>query len=373
MSAPYVTPADLLGDPSPPPTINTASDAATLGVNFQTISPTRLWEMCKIATVMCDSIAGFSLRAVSQYEENVGPGHRLGLLNDSAARFITSRKPILSVISGQYSYGGPPFSWVPITPTYMAPETPPMELFGSTSWSGAGAGQAAILIGLGGVPMAGGRNNTRVGIRYIAGWPVANVDPAATTNVTLIAGNASGTVASGTGIANGAPVEGQGIALNTTVTISGTAVTLSQPALTTGTFSMTVGYPAGVTTMNVDDVTAWGAGVTGSIYDGIYTESVDVTTASATMAGLPAPAGPGTVTFAAPTMVAHLPGCNLSAMSHNIRWAAMLGVKIQVLERGGQAIAATRVPGQAATSTRSHIADTHTIMRELLAPFKRTY
>ncbi len=370
---PYVTPTDLLGDPSAPSSVTGPSDQATLGINFNVISTSRLWEMCIAATAIVDNIAGQTLRGASFYEELSAPGHRVGFVNPDLARFTTSRKPILSVVSGQFAYGSPPWQWNPIPIANIVPEEPPFTDFESAAWESAVSGQAAILIGQGFVGWGAGRMGTRVGLRYLTGWPVTGITPSASIDGTFTSGSDSATVPDTTGIAVGAPVSAASLPVGTIVTaITGTTLTLSNAATASGTALLTVGYAPGVSVLNVDDITVWGLGVRGSIYDGLSTEyATSVSVAGATMT--PTPVGPGTITLSAPTIYGHLPGVSLSAMPGSIRWATMLAVKIQALERGSMAVTAQSTPGRSTSAGGSAIDRTYKAIEKLLLPYRRVW
>jgi hypothetical protein len=376
---PYVTPTDLLGSPVAPPNVTMPSDAATLGINFQQISEARLWEMCGIASNMCDTICGMTLRATSLYEELQGPGMRLGMQGDYVTRFLTSRKPILQVISGQMTYGGPPWTWVTIPTANLAPEQPVMDNFGSGAWNGATSGQASILIGNMNL-WAWGRKNTRIGLTYLSGWPHTGLLPAAKFSGVITMAYPSSTsitsIASTTGILAGAPIYGEGIPANTTVvSVATNSIVISNAAAAEGTFTFTVGYPAGATTLNVDDATAWNVSgsVYGCIYDGIGTEAVQVIGVTSDAVGLATPEGPGVVTLSTGTSFPHSDGVALTTMPGNIRWATMLGVKIQALERGATAITAQGTPGRGTTSGQGKMDHNYQAMVDLLKPFRRVY
>jgi len=374
MITPYVTPTDLLGNPTAPPSINAASDAATLGVGFQTISEHRLWELCSIATGRCDAFCGMTLRATSLYEENSAPSHRVGQMGDYTTRFITSRKPIMAVVAGQWAFGGPPWTWNPIPLNQLAPQQPVMDDFGSGAWNGATSGMAAILIGNTGGLWNQGRNNTRIGLTYLAGWPHTGLVASAEQTVTLDDTVFTVTVSSATGIHPNAPVTGNGIPLNTTVsTVVGTTVTLSAKPTTNGSSVLFFGYPAGTSTFNVDDVTAWGLNIYGWLYDGQNTEPIQSSSVVADTSGLVTPAGPGTITLATATLNAHLPGVAISALPQNIRWAAMLHVKCQVLERGESALVAGSVPNRSGSTNRQRLGANLGEAERLLLPYRRTY
>ena len=390
---PYVTPTDLLGDPVAPASITGPNDQATLGVNFSVISVARLWEMCRIATSTVDTIAAQTLRGDSVYDELSGPGHRLGLINGSVARFVTSRKPLLSVVSGQYAFGSPPWQWNPIPVANIVPEQPPFSDFASASWESADPGQAAFLIGQY-CGFGAGHQGTRVGIRYLTGWPVTGILPSVVTTGTFTLSSDVVTVAATTGIAIGsnyigapylagialptsivvgAPVTASFLPVGTTVTaVSGNSLTLSNVATGSGTATLIVGYAPGSTLINVDDMTTWGLGVRGTIYDGLNTESVN----SASVSGAimtPTPVGPGTITLSTATLLAHLPGVAYSAMPGVIRWATMLAVKVQALERGATAITAQATPGRSSSAGGSAIDRTNKAIATMLLPYRRVF
>ncbi len=370
---PYVTPTDLLGDPTAPLTVSGPNDQAPLGINFSTIALARIWDMCHIATTMVDTIAAQTLRGDSVYDELSGPGHRLAFVNGGiTARFLTSRKPILSVVSGQYAFGSPPWQWNPITVANIVPEQPPFsDALSAANWEAANPGQAALLIG--GSGWGWGNGSVRVGIRYLSGWPVTGLLPSAAPSATFTASSATCTVPSATGIAEGAPVSSSLLPAGTTVLgISGTTLTLSAEATASGTAVLSVGYAPGVTVLNVDDVTTWGLGIKGSINDGVNTESVtSLSVSSSTMT--PTPIGPGTMTLTTATLFPHLPAVALSAMPGVIRWATMLAVKVQALQRGATAVTSQSTPGRSTSAGSSAIKTTKDDIRQMLLPYRRVY
>ncbi len=346
-------------------------DMATLGINFAQITTDRLLDLCKMATNRIDNIAGQTLRATAFYEELNGPGHRVGFTGQ-ATRFITSKKPVLSVISGQSAYGGPPFKWNPISLTAMVPENSPFSTYDSASWDGSVSGQAAILIGPGYVGWGNGRQGTRIGIRYLAGWPVCSLEPSAIISGTLTSGSTSVTLSSTTGVLAGATISGSGIPSETTIlSLAGSVATLSQAATISGTSSLTVGYAPGVTSLNVDDITAWSLGVTGTVQDGTYSETALSVTTVPQVSG--AISGAGSVTLSAPTTYAHAPGVLLTAMPPMIRWATMLAVKVEAIERGATASTAQSMPGRSVGGGGSSITRTLKDIRDILKPFARVW
>jgi len=365
---PYVTPTDLLGDPVAPSSITGPNDQATLGVNFSAISVQRLWEMCHVATAMVDAIAAQTLRGDSVYEELSGPSQRLAY-TPQGWRFVTARKPLLVPISGQGAYGQPPWQWNPIPIANIVLAQPPFSNFTSASWEAADPGIAAFLIGGSGF----GPSNMRMGIRYLSGWPVTGLLPSSSTSATFTASSDSVTVVSVTGIAVGAPVTAAQLPLGTTVTgVTGDVLTLSNTASVSGTGVLTVGYAPGVSVFNVDDITTWGLGVRGTIYDGLNTESATSLSVSGTTM-TPTPVGPGTITLTAPTIYGHLPEVAFSAMPGVIRWATMLAVKVQALERGSTAVTAQSTPGRSTSGGGSAIDRTNAAIMQMLLPYRRVW
>jgi hypothetical protein len=369
---PYVTPTDLLGDPTAPPSITGSNDQATLGINFNTISVPLLWQMCWTATAKVDEMAAQTLRGASFYEELSAPGHRVGILPNGTARFVTSRKPLLSVISGQAAYGRPPWQWNALTLDSIVLEVPVFNDFASYAWEAANPGQASLLIGAG-IGWGGGRLGTRIGIRMLTGWPITGLLPAATTTATFTESSNSITVESAEGIVIGSPVTASQLPASTVVTgVSGETLTLNKEASASGSGTLTVGYAAGVTSLNVDDITTWGLGVRGTIFDGLNNESaLSVSVSGETMT--PTPVGPGTITLATPTLYSHLPNVALSAMPGNIRWAVMLAVKAQALERGAMALTAQSTPGKATGAGMMAIQSTYKAISDILKPYRIAY
>ena len=244
--------------------------------------------------------------------------------------------------------------------------------FTSYAWEAANPGQAALLIGASG-GWSAGRLGLRAGIRMLTGWPVTGLLPAATTTATFTENSDSATVVSAAGIVVGSPVSATLLPAGTTVTaIDELVLTLSNEASAAGSGPLVVGYAPGVTSINVDDITTWGLGVRGTIFDGLYNESaVSVSVEGETMT--PTPVGPGAITLATPTIYGHLPGVAFSAMPGNIRWATMLAVKAQALERGSLALTSGTTPGRSSGAGGSAIQNTHKAIREMLRPYRIVY
>lgn len=129
--------------------------------------------------------------------------------------------------------------------------------------------------------------------------------------------------------------------------------------------SYTSGYPhAGLTgpaiataeTLAVDDVTAWGDGWAGVIYDGVNTEPVQVTTAAATTpvtlpgVGGTVQAGAGTLTLSSPLSFPHAAGTIVSAIPAEALRGVVLAATVEALE-GINAIATQSLSGMTAGGT----------------------
>jgi hypothetical protein len=372
MPSPYITPTDLLGNWTPSGGPGVPSDVAPLGIAWNTMSTGRLWEVCDVATARADNIVSYPLRASYKYEELTGPGHRVGRWGGSW-RFVTSRKPILEVAFGQVSAAMLPYNWTAIPAANMAPETTiPTSLDGLYD---VGGGIAAILISPGYAPWNGGRMSLRFGIGYVCGWPIAGLLPLATGEVTGSSGSSSLTVHGAAAGWIGAVITGTGIAADTVVmNVEGTTVTLSQA--TTAALSSTpvsIGYPPGSTTLNVDDVAGF-TGALAKLYDGADTETVTVASVSAISSAVPAAVGPGTLTLASPgTAYPHMaPGITIQSMPQVIRWAAMLLAKSEALERGPTSTTVGSIPGRSTPGSKA-IADAEERAAKLLSRFTRIY
>lgn len=112
---------------------------------------------------------------------------------------------------------------------------------------------------------------------------------------------------------------------------------------------------AGAMSVTVDDVTGW-ADVVGFLYDGVSTELVEVTSATATtpvqlpgVAGT-VQAGPGTLTLSQPLGFNHSPGAVLSALPPDVIRATALQAAVMALETI-DAISTQSLSGQMAGGT----------------------
>jgi hypothetical protein len=101
--------------------------------------------------------------------------------------------------------------------------------------------------------------------------------------------------------------------------------------------SLTAPAAQGATTVAVDDVTGW-AGVAGNVYDGVSTETAQAASVAASSpvilpdAVTAVPAGPGTLTLAAPLGYAHPAGTVFSALPPAVIHAAVLAATVQAIE-----------------------------------------
>lgn len=267
--------------------------------------------ICWRATNMVDAYCNQTLRATLDVELVSGPNFRLTLDATGVARVITSRWPVLDVVSARVSPRAAfPRSWQVLPPSAALPEEPPMT-FGSTVEGAAGAGGAAVLIAPGYVTWYGGRGGYLVELSYVNGWPHSG---------------------------------------------------------------LTVNAAAGVTTLTVDDVTGF-TGASAFLYDGGNTETVNVTSVAATSpvtlpSGAVVPVGPGTLTLASPTTFPHRAGVACSSIPQDVSWATVLYGAAQALTRGSTAITAQAMPGSQVAGGKS--TDELKVEAEiLLAPYRR--
>ena len=124
----------------------------------------------------------------------------------------------------------------------------------------------------------------------------------------------------------------------------------------------------------VDDVTGM-AGATCFFYDGAVTETVSVSSATASApvvlpAGGTVQAGPGTVVLSAPLAYSHGAQTVLSALPQDIAWATILIATSQVLDSGMESIAAQALSGSTSLGGKG-VADLSAQIKELLAPYRR--
>ena len=292
---PYIDPYTLVAQPLPVSWSRIGGTNVTPNANEATLQL-----ICVTATSLVNGEVGQMLRATVDTETLQGYGPRVGY-EGPFARFTTSMAPILRVVSAQVAFGPPvpsasgttsSFQWTPIPAGSAFPVQTPFNVYGSGAPGGSTAGQNAIYIDANYVPRGAGRQNTRVQVTYVNGWPHSG---------------------------------------------------------------MTANAVVGATTIQVDDVTGWynasdGTGAVGRIYDGAASEVVHCTAVSATTPNLIEPSGPGTLTLAAPLNYAHtaLPyGPMVSGMPTAIIDATGLFAAAQGLRDGLAAVTVPSLPGSA--------------------------
>ena len=275
--------------------------------------------ICWRATAIIDGYVNQVFRSTIDNEQRSGPGDfRINIEQATGnTRWMLSRWPVTQILAVQVSANTFPRQWVTVPSNFYDIENPVIAAYGSYVPSGSGgAGGQSILI----APGYGGWNNGRQGYRYLAsyvnGWPHAG---------------------------------------------------------------LTASCTAGATTLTVDDVTGF-AGATAMVYDGVSTESVQISSVTATTP-MPLPnsvgtaqAGPGTLTLSTGTSFAHT-GSNpaevvVSAIPGNLLWATVLASAVQALESGIQAVTIQNLPGS--NTVGGHGVETLTMeYQQILQPYKR--
>lgn len=271
--------------------------------------------ICWRATGMVDAYCNQVLRATVDNEQQSGPNFRITVENSTGnTRFILQRWPVISILAVQTAANAVfPRQWQQVPAGYFDIEHPILGVYGSSTPSAAGEGGQSILIAPGlGAKWGRGRNGTRVAVSYINGWPHSSF----TANVT-----------------------------------------------------------AGASTVPVDDVTGF-AGASAFVYDGAFTETVTVSSVTATTpltlpnGGGTVAAGPGTVTLASPLLNNHESGIMVSAMPQSILWAATLAATTQALDAGIVSLSIQNIPGSQTVSGHG-IQDLIEEYMEILRPYRR--
>lgn len=200
-------------------------------------------------------------------------------------RLIMSQWPVMEILSVQVSPNCFPRSWTSLTSGYWQPETPVVNVYGSSAPTGSAQGGQSIIIS----SQAGGgwwlgRSGYVFQVEYLSGWPHTQLTAAVTS---------------------------------------------------------------GATTIDVDDCTGWyitnvagsEAGARGGVFDpGGAEEAVMVTASSAT-------SGPGTLTLATALLYDHPQYTLVSTMPQTIQWGCVLACTSIALTRGATATAVHSVPG----------------------------
>ena len=354
-SAPYVTPTQL-----------TAS--YPLGVSWQTIGKTAstdpspqqnmaaLASVCRLASNEVDSELGQTTRTLFVAEAERGPSHRIGFLPGSGmARMMTNWHPIRKVIQGAFAPTGQfPKTFTVMQPGTIFAEQQPQGFYGTTTPDPYHGGDNSLLISGAYVNWCWGRNGTEVWATYLNGWPHAAMPAGSDADVTTLA------VDDVTGMAGAAPWITDSTYTEQVYVIEAT------PADPAG-WSATVTYPAGVT------VAYGGTAYQATIPSGPGTQFGPQTPpATGYWSTTIEPAGPGTLTLAAPTLFAHDAGTVITAQPEDILWAAALYAKAQALQRG-LATLTRQGPGGSGPSQSTDEAIAAAISEAVarLSPFRR--
>lgn len=356
----------------------------------ESLNTAALLDLCFIAT---DAISDFCfqpLRATIDIEELLGPGgDRLVFppVGNGNAMALMQHWPITAVLGAQVANAGQfPPSWQQIPLTSLRVSEPSSQLIGPSAVGASGSdGMNAIEIQGSYVNWGNGRMGYRIQLAYENGWPSAGIMPSATTTATLVQNTNSIAVESTTGIAVGAPI----VCLDyipdgtTVLGIDGDVITMSSEASLGGSVSVQVGYAAGVTALNIDDVTGM-LDTAPTIFDGASSEAVIITGAQATtpvsiLSGtVSVQVGPGVITLASPTRQPHIGSepaqALISALPSNVRLAGYYYAADEALTRGATAIAVPALPGSMQGSGGTPGIGTFTTMAQnQLKNFRRVF
>jgi hypothetical protein len=274
---PYITPDTLIAAPTGISWSTIPQKAATAEQQYA-----ELTNMCARATADIDTYCNVPLRATLDTESFTGPGDfRLQLQPTGVTRILTSRPPVLMVVSGQVSNSASfPRSYQPIPADQFEVEKPLLGVYGTSAPSASGGGGQGILLGAGWVTWLFGRLSSRLQVTYLNGWPHAGLTAAA---------------------------------------------------------------GAGSSSLVVDDITGW-VGAAGNVYDsGGTQEFVSVSAVTPATAG--AITGPGTFTLSSPLVYQHDKGTVVSALPANVMLAAIYLCVSQALTRGATATAVQSISG----------------------------
>jgi hypothetical protein len=331
-----------------------------------------LYDLCLVATGSIDTFCVMPLRAVAEVETLDGPDMRLTVRSSNGtALALMQHWPIIQVLGAQVTPAGAfPRVWSSIPASMLDLQEPSQAFLGPSSLpSGAGDGMNGIIIAPGYIDWINGRFGYTIRIAYVNGWPVGGIMPSASPTGNLASGSTTiNNLSSSAGISVGAPIIdiAGAISPGTTVTAVATgSLTLSAPATTTVVGDLLqVGYAAGATALNVDDVTGFG-GTQPMLYDGPQVETVTVTAVAANspvqlLPGVLAQAGPGTVTLASGLRYAHIGASPaqalLSTMPDAVRMAAYYFAAAEAMNRGTTQIAVPALPGSAMSGGKPSIA-----------------
>lgn len=267
------------------------------------------------ATSIVDTFCRQVLRATVDNEQLSGPGHpRVGIQRDTGNGLLIMRRwPVTQVLAVQIAQNAVfPRQWSTVPAGKYDVEHPLINAYTDSASATAPDGGHTILLAPCYIDWRYGRNGYRLLVSYTNGWPHTS---------------------------------------------------LTQPA------------NVGDTSIHVDDVTGW-AGASGFAYDGANTETVAVSTVSATTPmQLPngvgtAQTGPGTLTLSAPLTAAHTVGTVVSALPANVIQGATLAAVAQVMESGITSISAQNINPSVTTSGQS-VADLQAEYELLLTDYQR--
>lgn len=379
---------------------------APLGVDWESIPSANasaqanlaaLLDICYIASDSIDTECFQPLRSTADLEELIGPDYRLTVDgNTGVASAKMQHWPITEALGARLSPAAAfPPTWQVLPNGALLVREPSASLIGGSFLGSSGSdGMNEIDIQPGYVVWWGsGRNSWRIQIAYLNGWPTAGLMPSATA--TGVVTDEAATVVLDVvppGLVVGTPIGAVYGTDGNVIIPSGTTVTLINSGTKTITLSATptddnpaaeiqFGYPTGVTSLIVDDVTGM-AGVAPTIFEGATSEGIIVTAAVATVpitvftGGPPVQVGPGTLTLAAPTRRPHVGGQPASAlvstMPANVRQAGYYYAGAEALQRGGTAFTVQALPGSLQTSGGTpSIGDLTSQAQNQLKNFKR--
>ena len=370
VGTPYVLPQMLMDAPLGIDWTSVGSNPADPNDNLAA-----LIDICEVVTDLCDMTASQPIRATADTEEWEGPNAtdtRWTYRENGTSLLLTNHWPVIQLVGGQFALQLSAFAdnWTPIASNQMRIAQASNLLLGGSSVGSSGAeGSNMISLAPGLATSWGGRGGMVAQICYINGWPHAGVLPFATlTGDVTVNSNVISGLSSTTGLGPGASVsapaylpEGavvssvqssSSVVVETSLTNSGGAI----GALQSGSgVAFSFGYPAGVTSINVDDVTGF-YGCMPRWFDGAASEGVIIASAQATnplpvplINGVTVNSGPGIVNLANPTTFPHSgtlpPTSLLTTIPDTVRVACYYFAAGEALVRGGTAITAPALPG----------------------------
>lgn len=270
--------------------------------------------ICWRATGIVDAYCNQVLRATVDTERLSGPDFRVTVQQATGnARIILQRWPVTEILAVQTAANAVfPRQWTAVPSGYYDIEYPIVGLYGSSAPSAAGEGGQSIVVAPGYLDWGLGRRGYLASVSYVNGWPHTALTANASTNAT---------------------------------------------------------------TISVDDVTGF-AGASAFVYDGASTETITVTSVTATTpltlpnGGGTAQAGPGTLTLSTPLTAAHSRGVVVSSLPQDILWATVLAAATQALESGITAVSIQNIPGSQTVGGHGIEALT-TQYKEILTPYRR--